>query len=288
MSLTSSKPLMEHAKKEGYAVPCLNVIDVETLQAIIAAAEIEQSPVMLSVTPATLDFLGIEYFSAMAKVAAEKASVPVAIHLDHGRTFKHIQECIRNGFTSVMIDASRMPFEENVTITKKAIEAAHAVDVTVEAELGKLVLGTEKLEENQYNANMTDPDEAQRFVQETGVDSLAVSVGNAHGVYKHEPKLDLPRVEEIVKKIDGFVVLHGGSGTPRIPEAIKLGVAKVNINADIQVAFRESIKNTIDNNPLDALYAVDMMIPAREAMMKVAQAKMQLFGSSGQASKIFK
>lgn len=283
MSLVSSRILFEHARKENYAIPCMNIIDVETLQAIIDAAQEEDSPVMLSITPATLDFLGVDYFQAMAKVAVDKTDVPIAIHLDHGKTLKDIMSVIRHGFTSVMIDASSKSFEENIELTNKVIELARLLGITVEAELGQ-ISGKEDVEETE--CSMTDPDAAKRFVELTNVDALAVSIGNAHGVYKENPQIDMPRLKTIINNTDSFIVLHGGSGTPRIPEMIERGIVKVNINADLQVPFRNSIKETIESKGLENIYAVDLMIPAREAMKQAAKGKMRLFGSSGQGKRI--
>lgn len=283
MSLISSRILFEHARKEKYAIPCMNIIDVETLQAVVEAAQEEDSPVMLSITPATLEFLGVDYFQAMAKVAVDKTDVPIAIHLDHGKTLKDIITVIRHGFTSVMIDASSKSFEENIELTNKVMELARLLGITVEAELGQ-ISGKEDVEETE--CSMTDPDAAKRFAEFTNVDALAVSIGNAHGVYKENPQIDMPRLEKIINNTDSFIVLHGGSGTPRIPEMIERGIVKVNINADLQVPFRNSIKDTIDSKGLDNIYAVDMMIPAREAMKQAAKGKMRLFGSSGKGKRI--
>jgi fructose-bisphosphate aldolase class II len=273
--------LLEHAKQCRYAVPAFNVNDLQSVQATVGAAEDEDSPVILAATPAALEYGGVDCLSALICVAATKAQVPVAVHLDHGRSFEWAQACIRRGFSSVMIDASKMPFEENVARTKEVAQAGHAVDVTVEAELGRIVKGDVVLSAEQRDAFMTDPDEAARFVDLTHVDALAVAVGNAHGLYAYEPRLDLERLDKIARRTDAFLVLHGGSGTPRLPEAIALGVVKININADLQVAFRSSVKQTLDTQPLDSLYAVDILGPAREAMREAARAKIRQFGSAG-------
>jgi fructose-bisphosphate aldolase class II len=235
-----------------------------------------------------LKYAGSQYFSALALAGAQNARVPTAIHLDHGSSFEWVVRAIKYGFTSVMMDASLEPYEENVAITRKVVEVAHAVGVTVEAELGHMLTGDVILTDEQAAKNMTDPDEAARFVKETGVDALAVAIGNAHGLYTYEPKLDFKRLETIVKKMDAFVVMHGGSGTPGLPECIKLGVTKINIASDVQVAFRESVKRTFENEPLESLHATDILTPATEAMKEVMKAKMREFGSYGQASKVIR
>jgi fructose-bisphosphate aldolase class II len=277
--------LLRHARSNGYGVPAFNVNNLESIQAAVEAAEEEDSPLILMGWEGDLEYAGSEYFSALALAGAKKARVPVAIHLDHGSTFEWCMEAIRWGFTSVMIDASPLPFEQNVAVTRKVVEVGHAAGATVEAELGHIETGDVILTDEQLAKNMTDPDEAVRFVEETGVDALAVAVGNAHGLYKYEPKLDFGRLETIVNKVNCFVVMHGGSGTPGLPKAIQLGVTKVNIGTDIAVAFRESVNRTLKDKPLEGLYQDAILNPATEAMKQVMKGRMQEFGSSGQGQK---
>ena len=217
--LVTGREILEDAHRNNYGVGAFNVNNMEIVQAIIEAAEETNSPVILQASQGGIKYAGIEYIAALGKVAAEKAKVPVALHLDHGTDFNQIMLCIRHGFTSVMIDGSRFELEDNINITKKVVEVAHAVGVSVEAELGKIGGTEDHISVSEAEATFTDPDEAVRFVEETNVDSLAIAVGTAHGVYKGEPKLDFDRIKIIKERVNIPLVLHGSSGVPS--EAIK-------------------------------------------------------------------
>jgi fructose-bisphosphate aldolase class II len=282
MSLFPMADLMRHARENRYGVPAFNVNDTYSIAAAIAAAEEEDAPLILMGWEGELEGPNMVYFSSLAVGAAQKARVPVAIHLDHGTSFAWAQRAIQHGFTSVMIDSSMLPFDENVAVTRKVVEAAHACGVTVEAELGHIIGADVVLTEEQQRANMTDPGEAARFVEATGVDALAVAVGNAHGLYKYTPKLDLERLETIVQRVQCHVVMHGGSGTPSLPEAVQLGVTKINIGTDIQVAFRESVKQTLQQYSLENLDSTSILGPATQAMKQVMVDRIRLFSANGQ------
>ncbi|AOT72527.1 class II fructose-1,6-bisphosphate aldolase [Geosporobacter ferrireducens] len=284
--LVSGKQILQHAHENGYAVGAFNVNNMEQVQAIIEAAEAMESPVIIQASQGGLKYAGVEYIAEMAKVAAQKASVPVAIHLDHGTNFKQIMLCIRNGFTSVMVDASKHSLEKNIEITKYIVEAAHAVGVSVEAELGKIGGTEDDITVDEKDATYTDPDEAERFVKETGVDCLAIAVGTAHGPYKGEPKLDFDRIKVIKEKLNIPLVLHGSSGVPEasIKRAIGLGINKINIDTDIRMAFHKAVKEFIHNNPDE--YDPRMILgPSKQAMKQVIAEKMQMFDSVGRAWK---
>src|SRR5699024_7101570 len=195
--LKTGKELLLDAQKNRYAVGAFNVNNMEIVQAIISAAEELNSPVVLQASQGVLGYAGVEYIASLGKLAGRNANVPVALHLDHGTDFKQIVQCIRHGFTSVMIDASKYPLEENIAYTKKVVEIAHAAGVTVEAELGKISGTEDDISVDERDATFTDPDEARYFVDETDVDYLAIAVGTAHGVYKGEPKLDYDRIKAI-------------------------------------------------------------------------------------------
>lgn len=282
--LVTGKEILDKAHKEGYAVGAFNVNNMEILQAVIAAAEEERSPVIIQTSEGAIKYAGIDFLSVMVQLAAQKASVPVALHLDHGTTYETIVGCIRNGWTSVMIDGSHHPIEENIAVTNEIIKIAHACGVSVEAELGRLGGVEDNISVDEKDARFTHPDEAVKFVKETGVDSLAIAIGTAHGKYKGEPKLDLERLDTIKKLVNIPIVLHGASGVPEdaIKKAVTLGVNKINIDTDVRVAFTEGVKSVIVNKP-EEYDPRKICSPAKEEMKKVVKAKMKLFGCSGKA-----
>ena len=283
MLVTGSELLLD-AQKRGYAVGAFNVNNMEIIQAIIEAAEETRSPVILQASQGGLKYAGLEYIATLGKLAAEKATVPVALHLDHGTDFGQIMGCIRNGFSSVMIDASQYPLEENIRLTNKVIEVAHAVGVTVEAELGKIGGTEDDITVAEKDATFTDPAEAKAFVEATNVDYLAVAVGTAHGVYQGEPKLDFERIKALREAIDIPLVLHGSSGVPydALRKAVSLGVCKINIDTDIRISFANAVKDVVKGNP-DEYDPRKLLGPAREAMKEVIKEKMEVFGSVGKA-----
>ncbi len=282
--LVTGKELLDHANKNGYAVGAFNINNMEIVQAIIEAAEETNSPVILQASQGGIKYAGIEYITALGKVAAEKAKVPVALHLDHGTDFEQVMLCIRYGFTSVMIDGSKHPLRQNIELTKKVIDVAHAVGVSVEAELGKIGGTEDDITVDEMEATFTDPDEAKLFVEETGVDYLAVAVGTAHGVYKGEPKLDFDRIRKIKELVGIPLVLHGSSGVPAdsIKKAIEAGINKINIDTDLRIAFTTAMKDFLKKNP-DNIDPRKILTPAREAMKEVIKEKIILFGSNGRA-----
>ncbi|WP_066506135.1 class II fructose-1,6-bisphosphate aldolase [Abyssisolibacter fermentans] len=284
--LVSGSDLMKHAHENGYAVGAFNVNNMEIVQAIIEAAEQTQSPVIMQASQGGLKYAGVEYIAEMAKVAARNASVPVAIHLDHGTDFVQIMQCIRNGFTSVMIDASKHELDKNIEITKNIVEIAHAVGVSAEAELGKIGGTEDDITVDEREATFTDPDEAERFVKETGVDFLAIAVGTAHGPYKGEPKLDFDRIKVIKERLNIPLVLHGSSGVPEdsIRKAVSLGINKINIDTDIRMAFNRAVRKFVEENP-DVYDPRKIVGAARKEMTQVIAEKMKMFGSEGKAWK---
>jgi fructose-bisphosphate aldolase class II len=257
---------------------------MEIVQAIVDAAEAEKSPVIIQASQGAIKYAGLKYIVALVQVAAEQSTVPVALHLDHGTGFEQVIKCIRYGFSSVMIDGSKLPLEENIALTNKVMEVARAVGVSVEAELGKIGGTEDDIYVHERDALFTDPEEARVFVEKTGVDSLAVAIGTAHGQYKGEPKLDFPRLEKIKSLVKIPIVLHGSSGVPdeAIKQAIKLGVRKVNIDTNIREAFVKGVRETIDNNPKE-IDPRKILGPAKKAMTDIIREKIRLFGSSGKA-----
>lgn len=282
--LVTGKEILQDAHKNNYAVGAFNVNNMEIVQAIIEAAEETNSPVILQASQGGIKYAGVEYIAKLGRLAAEKAKVPVAVHLDHGTDFDQVMLCIRHGFTSVMIDGSRFDLEGNIGITKKVIEVAHAVGVSVEAELGKIGGTEDDITVDERDATFTDPKEAKKFVEETNVDSLAIAVGTAHGPYKGEPKIDFDRIKAIKELLNIPLVLHGSSGVPAdsIEKAVSLGINKINIDTDLRIAFTSAIKDFIAENP-DNIDPRKVLGPAKEAMKQVIIEKMHLFGSAGRA-----
>jgi fructose-bisphosphate aldolase class II len=304
--LVTNKELLLAAKRGAYAVGAFNIQNLESLLAVVEAAVEEKSPVIVAVTPSALKYGGLKYLTSLVKVAAENAPVPMSLHLDHGEDVETVRKCLEAGFTSVMIDGSHLPFEENVALTRRVVEMAHPMGVSVEGELGRLT-GVEEKTVEEREAVLTDPDEAEEFVKRTGVDALAVSIGTSHGAYKFkgEPKLDFERLRLIREKVDVPLVLHGASSVPQwiiekatkygaeltgakgIPEdhikrAISLGITKINIDTDLRLAFTATVREVLANQPKE-FDPRKILGPAKEAMKEVVKAKMRLFGSSGKA-----
>ena len=249
MPLVCSKELLLDAQKNRYAIGAFNVENMEMIQAVIAAAEVENAPVIMQTTPSTLRYADTSLYSAMAKAAAEKSSVPVAIHLDHGSSFELCEKATKDGYTSLMIDGSKLPLDENIALAKKVVEMAKTYPLcpTVEAELGKLGGKEDDVEVKDGEDTCTDPDEAVQFVEESGIDSLAVAIGTAHGFYKGTPKLEFERLAEIRNKVSVPLVLHGSSGIPDedVQKSIALGICKVNFATELRVAYTDAVKKCI-------------------------------------------
>ncbi|MDW7673116.1 MAG: class II fructose-1,6-bisphosphate aldolase [Bacillota bacterium] len=284
MALVTVTELLKKAEAGGYAVGAFNCNNMEIVQAIVEAAEAENSPVIMQASQGAIKYAGLDFIMAMAKTAASKASVPVAMHLDHGTSFDQVMQCIRYGFTSVMIDGSKYPLEENIAITNKVLDVARAVGVSVEAELGKIGGTEDDISVSDRDATFTDPEEAKYFVEQTGVDSLAIAIGTAHGQYKGEPKLDFDRLKRVRELVTIPIVLHGSSGVPdeAIKEAIALGVRKVNIDTNIREAFVAAVKEAIAKNP-NEIDPRKLLGPAKKATVDIVREKIRVFGSSGKA-----
>ncbi|WP_227935214.1 class II fructose-bisphosphate aldolase [Alkalihalobacillus deserti] len=283
MALESMKDMLNKALKEGYAVGQFNINNLEWTQAILNAAEEEKSPVILGVSEGAARYMGgFKVVTAIVKALIEesKITVPVAIHLDHGSSFEKCKVAIDAGFTSVMIDASHSPFEENVKVTKQVVEYAHKQGVSVEAELG--TVGGQEDDVVAEGVIYADPKECQELVKQTGIDCLAPALGSVHGPYKGEPKLGFKEMDEICKTIDLPLVLHGGTGIPteQIQKAISLGTAKINVNTENQIAFTQVAREVLSNDRV--VYDPRKFIgPGREAIKETVIEKMRAFGSSG-------
>ena len=279
--ILSTREMLLKAQKEGYAVPAFNIHNLETLQVVAETAMEMRSPVIIAGTPSTIeDYAGPDYIKAMAEVASNKYDIPIAIHLDHFENVDAIKKDIDIGFRSCMIDASKYEFEKNIEIVKDVVEYAHKFDAVVEAELGKLGGREDDIEVDAKDAMYTNPDDALEFVNRTGVDSLAIAIGTAHGLYKGEPKLDFERLKEIREKVNVPLVLHGASDVPDelVEKAISLGICKVNIATDLKVPFSDAVKEYFKENP-KSNDPRKYMTPGKEAMKKIVEHKIRVCGS---------
>jgi len=300
MSLVTSKEMFRKAYEGQYAVGAFNVNNMEIIQGIVDAAKEENAPLILQVSAGARKYAKHVYLMKLVEAAVEDTGLPICLHLDHGEDFEICKSCIDGGFTSVMIDGSKHPFEENIAVTKRVVEYAHERGIVVEAELGKLAGVEDAVNVSAKDATYTDPDQAVEFVERTGVDSLAIAIGTSHGAYKFkgEPKLDFERLEKITRLLPDFpLVLHGAStvlpefvelcnkyggsvaGAQGVPEdmllrAGKLGVCKINIDTDLRLAMTASIRKHFAENPGD-FDPRQYLKPAREAIKNMVKHKMK-------------
>ncbi|MBQ3458592.1 MAG: class II fructose-bisphosphate aldolase [Synergistaceae bacterium] len=248
--LVTSKELLADAQKHKYAVGAFNVENMEMVLAVLKAAEETKSPVIMQTTPGTVKYAGADFYFANIKAAAERVKFPVVCHLDHGSSLAIAVQAFRAGYTSIMIDGSKLAFNENIALTKSVTEICHAGKIPVEAELGR-VGGKEDDLNNGDNNPYTDPKEAAEFVEKTGCDSLAVAVGTAHGVYKGVPQINFDVLGKIRELVDIPLVLHGTSGVPddQVMRCVSMGMCKVNYATDLRIAYTYGVKKYIQENP---------------------------------------
>ena len=309
MPLVTTKEMFEKSMKEGFAIGAFNINNMEIIQAIIDAAQKQNSPVILQASSGAIKYARIKYLMKMVEAAVEETNIPIAIHLDHGADFETCKMCIDNGFTSVMIDGSKYSFEENIEITKKVVEYAHERGVVVEAELGQLAGIEDDVNVSEEDAKYTDPEQAKEFVEKTGCDSLAIAIGTSHGAYKFkgEAKLRMDILKEIKEKIPNTpIVLHGAStvipelvetcnkyggdipGAKGVPddilhEASISGVSKINVDTDLGLAFTGEIRKALAENP-GAFDPRKYLTPGREKITEIVEHKIKnVFGSSNKA-----
>ena len=312
MALVDSKKMFEVAYKNGYAIGAFNVNNMEITQGIVAAIAEEKAPLILQISRGARQYASMSYLKAIIDVAVEEnPDIPICMHLDHGDTFESCKQCVDDGFTSVMIDASHHPFEENISMTKEVVKYAHAHGVVVEAELGQLggieedVVGVSA---EDISSHLTDPDQAIEFVEKTGCDSLAVACGTSHGAYKFktEPTLALDIIQKVADKLAGFpLVMHGSSsvlkefkdlinkyggnmpdamGVPEsaITEASKMAVCKVNIDTDLRMALTAKIRQVFAEAPAE-FDPRKYLGPGREAIREMVKRKLHVLGCAGKA-----
>lgn len=282
MPLVTSKKMLDDAQKGGYAVGAFNAENMEMVKAIIAAAEELQAPVMIQTTPSTVKYASLEMFAAMVMAEASKANVPVCLHLDHGNSFELAVQAVKAGYTSVMIDGSAKDFEGNVEVSKKVADVANALSVPVEAELGK-VGGKEDDLEAEADTN-TNPEEAKEFVERTGVTSLAIAIGTAHGFYAGTPVLDKKRVSEIRELVSIPLVLHGASGLSdeEVKECVARGICKVNFATELRKAYTDACKKLLEEKP-ETYDPKKLGIVGMEAVKELVKGRMRVCGCDGKA-----
>lgn len=282
MSFVTTEQMLAEADKGGYAVGAFNVENMEMVMAVIRAAEELKAPVILQTTPSTVKYAGLALYHANVAAAAKAAKVPVALHLDHGSSFELAMQALRVGYTSIMIDGSHESFEDNIAVTKRVADACRPSRVPVEAELGKVGGKEDDLECD--DPGYTDPDDAVHFVEATGISSLAVAIGTAHGIYKGEPKLDVDRLSEIRKVVSIPLVLHGASGVPddAVRECIRRGISKVNFATELRIAYSNGVKEFLKANP-DAFDPKKYGAVGMEYVTKLVKDKIDVCGSAGKA-----
>ena len=283
MPLVTTKELLLKAQKSHYAVGAFNVENMEMIQAVVAAAEELNAPVIMQTTPSTLKYADADYFYANVKIAAQKAKVPVVMHLDHGNSFELAMKAYRVGYSSIMIDGSHEIFDENIRLTKSVVDVCHASGIPVEAELGKVGGKEDNLEGGEGNP-YTVPAEAVELVNATGVDSLAVAIGTAHGVYKGIPQLDVERLSEICEVVSIPLVLHGTSGVPDeiVKDCVRRGICKVNYATGLRMAFTKGIKGCMEKNP-DIFDPKKYNSAGREEVKQYVMSKIKICGSADKA-----
>ncbi len=305
MPLVSSKEILVQAREHGYAVGAFNTSNLEISQAVFEAAAEMKSPVIVATSESAIEYAGFDNLLNMVRHMADYFGVKAALHLDHGKDLDIAVKCIRHGWTSVMIDASKLEYEENVAATSAVAQVAHMAGVPVEAELGRLAGIEDMVSVDEREAALTDPAQAAEFVERTGCDFLAIAIGTSHGAYKFkgEPKLELDRLSEIAGMVERPLVLHGASSVPQdvletaakygaklpgakgvpedaIKEAVKSGIAKINIDTDLRLAFTGGVRRVLTESP-EVFDPRKIVGSGREAIRDVVKRKMRLFGSDG-------
>ncbi|MFZ6035798.1 MAG: class II fructose-bisphosphate aldolase [Patescibacteria group bacterium] len=281
--------LVAHAQAHHYTLGAFNVENLETTLGAVQAAVRKKSPIILQVSERSIEYAGLRAITTIVHTIAtvQAGNIPIALHLDHGRSFRSVAECVQAGFSSIMMDASDMPFIENVILTKQAVDFAHRKGVYAQGELG-VVKGLEEVSEEERKAYMTKPEEALEFVEKTGVDTLAVAVGNVHGIIKMQkgnPGLDLERLAAIHRAIPDIpLVLHGASGLPtaQIAAGVKAGIVIINIDTEMRIAFTKTLRQTLLEDP-DEFDPRAILTPSIEALRTVVEERLDMFGSTGMA-----
>ena len=279
MSFVNSNSLLQNAMDNGYAVPAFNANCLEIIPALIRAAEKERAPLILQISKRFLTFFTAEEIASLSKFLAEKTDIPVCLHLDHGNTYELASQCLNSGFTSVMYDGSLLPFEENIKNTLQVVSAAHLHNAHAEGELGK-VLFSEQTEKS-FEEDLTDPDEAQEFVKRTGIDSLAVSVGNIHRMLRKTADIQFELIKILRKKINVPLVIHGSSGISDddIRKAVSCGISKVNVATEFGVTFIKAVKEYLTVHP-EEVFPMEIQKPGMDAVTNLARNRIRVLDAN--------
>lgn len=287
MGLVTLKEILTGTREGNYAVGGFNFNNYEDAQGIVDGAVQKNSPVILMASMGAVKYMGLKQLTGMVKGMAASVDIPICLHLDHATDHALIKEAIREGFTSVMIDASSCPYEENIAQSRMIARFAALYGCSVEAELGMLGGREEDIVVEDASASFTDPRDVVRFVEETGIDALAVAIGTAHGFYKSEPKLDFERLEKIVSLTDCPLVLHGGTGVPveDFKKCIRMGMSKINVGTELKATFSNTLRDAVKTNSLSEFDPRKYAGPVKEACAKVVREKIDIFGSAGKAWK---
>lgn len=272
MSLVTLSDILSIAEKEKTAIPAFNIDNLEIPETIVEVAEELQRPIIFSIGQGAIKMGGLYYLADVVKSLASTASIPITLHLDHGASYEQTITCLRAGFTSVMIDGSGYPLQENIALTQKVVQAAHAVGVSVEAELG--AIGGVEDGIAAKHSNLVDVQDVKQFISQVDVDALAIGIGNAHGIYKGRPNLDFALLQQVKNVNPPPLVLHGGSGIPddMIREAIRIGIRKINVATEIRLAFLSGIEESISEKNIYKMYST-----AKHMVKNLAAEKIRLF-----------
>lgn len=285
--LVTLKEILADTREKGYGVGAFNYNDYEDAKGIVEAAIEENAPVILMASMGAVKYMGLKHAAEMIKELAEQAPVPVCLHLDHATDVELIKDAVRAGFTSVMIDASKMDYEENIRVTKEVVDFAKPYGCSVESELGKVGGKEEQIEAEDDVSGYTRPEDVPDFVERTGIDALAVAIGTCHGFYKKEPKIDFERLEKIVKLTDCPLVLHGGSGVPveDFKKCVRMGMSKINVGTELKAGFTNALRKAVEEEPKEEFDPRNYMKYVIRACKEIAREKMEIFGSAGKAGK---
>lgn len=285
MSLVTLKEILRDTREKKYAVPAFNFNGYEDAQGMMDSAVKMRSPIILMASMGAARYIGLKQTVGMIKGMAESVDIPVCLHLDHATDVNLLKEAVVAGFTSVMIDASKKSFEENIAITREVLEYAKKFGCSVEAELGKIGGREEEIVVGDADSALTDPEKVPEFVERTGVDALAVAIGTAHGFYKSTPKLDFERLEKIVALTTCPLVLHGGTGVPEedFKKCVRMGMSKINVGTEFKAAYTNAIRNAVDENDADEVDPRNYMKLVKARCEEIAEGKMRLFHSLNQA-----
>lgn len=282
MTLIHTKYLLELAQKNGYAIPAFNIHNLESVHCVLDTAKAMASPVILAGTPSTYQYAGTPELVALVEAAAKDRGMQVALHLDHHTCYDDIEYKVKAGIRSAMVDGSHSPFEDNVAITRKVVQMCHRYGASVEAELGQLVGQEDDLIVEAVEEPYTNPMQAAEFVERTGIDSLAIAIGTAHGLYKDTPKLDFERLMDIASRVSIPLVLHGASGVPAddVSRCVSLGICKVNVATELKIAYADTLKQVFEQDPSvndPRVYNIE----AKKSMAQVIRQKIDICGSAG-------